>query len=52
MLLTINVVTIIYSVLATRPGAMKGTFTREELDNKTVDSVIFWQFLQNAFGRI
>ncbi len=44
MLLTINVVTIIYSVLATRPGAMKGTFTREELDNKTVDLLFFGSF--------
>ena len=44
MLLTINVITIIYSVLATRPGAMKGTFTREELDNKTVDLLFFGSF--------
>ena len=31
LLLTVNVITIIYSVLATRPGKMKGTFTREEV---------------------
>jgi predicted metal-dependent HD superfamily phosphohydrolase len=44
LLLTVNVITIIYSVLATRPGVMKGTFTREELDNKTVDLLFFGSF--------
>jgi predicted metal-dependent HD superfamily phosphohydrolase len=44
LLLMVNVITIIYSVLATRPGAMKGTFTREEVDNKTVDLLFFGSF--------
>jgi predicted metal-dependent HD superfamily phosphohydrolase len=44
LLLTVNVITIIYSVLATRPGKMKGTFTREEVDNKTVDLLFFGNF--------
>lgn len=46
LLLTVNVVTIIYSVLATRPGIMKGTFTREGVDNKTVDLLFFGNFFK------
>jgi hypothetical protein len=46
LLMTVNVATIIYSVLATRPGLMKGTFTREEVDNKTVDLLFFGNFFK------
>ena len=44
ILLTVNVVTIIYSVLATRPGTMKGRFTKKELDEKTVDLLFFGSY--------
>jgi hypothetical protein len=44
ILLTVNVITIIYSVLATRPGVMKGTFTRKEVEDKTVDLLFFGSF--------
>ena len=44
LLMIVNIVTIIYSVLATRPGHMKGTFTREEVDNRTVDLLFFGNF--------
>ncbi len=44
LLLTVNVITIIYSVLATRPGIMKGTFTREDVNNKKVDLLFFGNF--------
>jgi predicted metal-dependent HD superfamily phosphohydrolase len=44
LLLSVNVITIIYSVLATRPGVMKGTFTRKELEDKTVDLLFFGSF--------
>jgi Family of unknown function (DUF5706) len=44
ILLSVNVVTIIYSVLATRPGIMKGTFTKQELDDKTADLLFFGNF--------
>jgi predicted metal-dependent HD superfamily phosphohydrolase len=46
LLLTVNVATIIYSVLATRPGVMRGTFTREGVDNKTVDLLFFGNFFK------
>jgi hypothetical protein len=44
LLLTVNVVTIIYSVLATRPGVMRGTFTRKDVEEKTVDLLFFGNF--------
>jgi Family of unknown function (DUF5706) len=44
ILLTVNVITIIYSVLATRPGTMKGKFTKKELDEKTVDLLFFGSY--------
>jgi hypothetical protein len=43
-LLLVNVVAIIYSVLATRPGVMKGTFTKKEVEDKTVDLLFFGSF--------
>jgi predicted metal-dependent HD superfamily phosphohydrolase len=46
LLMSVNVATIIYSVLATRPGVMRGTFTREEVDNKTVDLLFFGNFFK------
>src|SRR5450432_2832557 len=46
LLLSVNVVTIIYSVLATRPGLMRGIFTREAVDNKTVDLLFFGNFFK------
>jgi len=44
LLLIVNVVTIIYSVLATRPNIPKGTFTREEVDSKKVNLLFFGSF--------
>jgi predicted metal-dependent HD superfamily phosphohydrolase len=46
LLMSVNVATIIYSVLATRPGVMKGVFTQEEVDNKTVDLLFFGNFFK------
>ena len=46
VLLSVNVATIIYSVLATRPGIMHGKFTREGVDNKTVDLLFFGNFFK------
>ena len=45
-LLFVNVFTIIYSVLATRPGVMKGTFTREDVVNRKVDLLFFGNFFK------
>jgi hypothetical protein len=46
LLMTVNIATIIYSVLATRPGIMNGTFTREAVENKTVDLLFFGNFFK------
>ena len=48
LLLVVNVFTIIYSVLATRPGIMKGKFTREDINNKKVDLLFFGNFFKMA----
>ena len=45
MLLAVNVLTIIFSVLATRPQIPQGTFTKEDIQDKKVESFIFRQFL-------
>ena len=44
LLLTVNVTTIIYSVLATRPKIADGTFTREQVDNKSVNLLYFGSY--------
>ncbi|MDB4904180.1 MAG: hypothetical protein JWQ63_3461 [Mucilaginibacter sp.] len=44
LLLVVCVVTIIYSVLATRPNVPDGIFTREQVDNKTVNLLFFGSF--------
>src|SRR6266702_2100258 len=44
LLLGVCVVTIIYSVLATRPNIPSGTFTREQIENKTVNLLFFGSF--------
>lgn len=44
ILLSVNVITVIYAVLATRPAVMKGRFTREEVENKTVDLLFFGSY--------
>jgi hypothetical protein len=46
LLLFVNVFTIIYSVLATRPGLMKGKFTMEDVQNKKVDLLFFGNFFK------
>ena len=44
LLLGVSVATIIYSVLATRPNIPDGTFTREQVENKTVNLLFFGSF--------
>jgi len=44
LLLLVNIAAIIYSVLATRPNIPKGTFTREQVDNKTVNLLFFGSY--------
>ena len=44
LLLVVNVLAIIYAVLATRPNIPKGTFTKEQVDNKTVNLLFFGSY--------
>ena len=44
ILLTVNLVTIIFSILATRPHIPPGTFNKEDLDQKKVNLLFFGNF--------
>jgi len=44
ILLLVNVATIIFSVLATRPKNHSGIFSKEQLDNKTVNLLFYGSF--------
>ena len=44
IMLAVNVATIIYSVLATRPKVAPGVFTQEQVDNKSVNLLFFGSF--------
>jgi hypothetical protein len=44
ILLGVSVTTIIYSILATRPNVTGGTFTKEQVDNKSVNLLFFGSF--------
>lgn len=44
MLLIVNLITIIFSVLATRPQIPGGTFSRQDIDDKKVNLLFFGNF--------
>jgi predicted metal-dependent HD superfamily phosphohydrolase len=44
LLLTVNLVTIVFSILATRPNIPPGTFTQSEVDEKKVNLLFFGNF--------
>lgn len=44
ILLAVNVTTIIYSILATRPKVHKGIFTREQVEKKSVNLLFYGSF--------
>ncbi|HSZ84570.1 MAG TPA: Pycsar system effector family protein [Puia sp.] len=44
LLLSVNVIAIIYSVLATRPRIMSGTFTKKDVETKKVNLLFFGSF--------
>ena len=44
MLLSVNLVTIVFSILATRPNISKGTFTQKDVDDRTVNLLFFGNF--------
>lgn len=49
IMLLVNVLTIIFAVLATRPRVPRGTFTKEQLDKKSVDLTFFGNFYKMDF---
>jgi predicted metal-dependent HD superfamily phosphohydrolase len=49
ILLGVNVATIIYSVLATRPRITAGTFTKQQVDDKSVNLLFFGSFYNMNF---
>lgn len=44
MILTVSVLTIIFSILATRPSITNGTFTMDDIKNKSVNLLFFGNF--------
>jgi hypothetical protein len=44
LLLGVNIVTIIYSVLATRPNLQSGVFTKEQIEQKKVNLLFFGSY--------
>jgi predicted metal-dependent HD superfamily phosphohydrolase len=46
MLLVVNLVTIVFAILATRPNIPKGTFTKEEVEQKKVNLLFFGNFFR------
>ncbi len=44
LILTVSVLTIIFSILATRPNLLPGIFTRQDLDEKKVNLLFFGNF--------
>jgi hypothetical protein len=44
LLLTVSLVTIVFSILATRPNIPSGTFTQEELEQKKLDLLFFGNY--------
>lgn len=49
IMLAVNVTTIIYSVLATRPKVAPGVFTQEQVDNKSVNLLFFGSFFNMGY---
>jgi len=49
LLLTVSVITIIISIIATRPVISNGRFKQEELDNKTANLIFFGNFYKMRF---
>lgn len=50
LLLTVNLVTIIFSILATRPHIPPGTFSKADLDEKTVNLLFFGNFYKMSLS--
>ncbi|GAA3986305.1 Pycsar system effector family protein [Mucilaginibacter dorajii] len=49
MLLTVSLLTITFSILATRPSIPMGVFTREDIANKTTNLLFFGNFYRMSY---
>jgi len=49
ILLTVCVVTMVFSILATRPSLPPGTFTQQDIDNRKVNLLFFGNFYRMSF---
>lgn len=49
LLLTVSLITTVFSVLATRPNVPLGTYTQEDIDNKRVNLLFFGNFYKMSF---
>jgi len=49
LLLVVCVVTMVFSILATRPSLPKGVFTEEDIDNKKVNLLFFGNFFKMSY---
>ncbi|MGF7081565.1 Pycsar system effector family protein [Mucilaginibacter sp. UYCu711] len=49
MLLTVNLVTIVFSILATRPNLQQGVFTKKDVDDRSVNLLFFGNFYNTDF---
>lgn len=50
MLLIVNLATIVFSILATRPNIPNGTFTRDDLTNRSANLLFFGNFYRMKFN--
>jgi predicted metal-dependent HD superfamily phosphohydrolase len=50
MLLTVCMVTMVFSILSTRPTIPHGTFTQEDIDTKNVNLLFFGNFYRMSFN--
>ncbi|PSL26069.1 Pycsar system effector family protein [Dyadobacter jiangsuensis] len=50
MLLTVCMVTMVFSILSTRPTIPRGTFTQDDIDAKSVNLLFFGNFYRMSFN--
>jgi predicted metal-dependent HD superfamily phosphohydrolase len=51
VLLVVNLVTIVFAILATRPNVTAGTFTSEDLESKKVNLLFFGNYFKMEFDK-
>jgi predicted metal-dependent HD superfamily phosphohydrolase len=51
LLLIVNLTTIVFSILATRPNITQGTFTQEDIDNRNVNLLFFGNYYKMTMDK-